>query len=622
MEFEAFIHGVLASTQPAAGDNASRTPNFNSANIGSSPFRPVRTAKIAFYTAIAVAAAIASLTAIPAFAVESTSSIQNLLANKGFYSGEIDGIEGESTKQAIIKAQQFYGLNTDGVAGERTLIALQADKAESSEALTIATNISVSDLQALLTKRGFYKGAVDGVLGSSTQAAIVEAQRFYGLTPDGIVGSKTVEALEADKNTPQVLASSFTEDDVINLQKLLTSRGFYSGPISGFIGDLTKEAILKAQKFYGLTEDGIPGKSTLAALEADSEYKKSAKTEDVRNVQTLLSERGFYKGAIDGVLGEETKEAIRAAQKSYGLTVDGVAGAETVSALNGSKSRRVSTRSTSTDGATAKTTTKTAAVPDKTPEKPVAKNTAKPSPASRTISAKPSSAKTEVSKTVAAKPAPKAEKPAESAVTVKPSSTKTTATKPSNAHETVNKVAAKSSTAHPESAKTAATKPATKPATTADKTAVKPSTAKPAAAKPSTPLAEVTETVAAAKPTPAATKPAAQPTPAQTVAAKPAPVTPAEATKPTPETATTASAPIQATNAKSGASKNVQVSELQSLLATRGFFTGSSTGMLDNETKNAIVRAQSFYGLTPADGELSTALVDSLNRDPFIAKDN
>ncbi|NJM27323.1 MAG: peptidoglycan-binding protein [Pseudanabaena sp. RU_4_16] len=64
------------------------------------------------------------------------------------------------------------------------------------------------------------------------------------------------------------------------------------------------------------------------------------------------------------------------------------------------------------------------------------------------------------------------------------------------------------------------------------------------------------------------------------------------------------------------------MSELQGLLATRGFFTGSSTGVLDSETKNAIVRAQSFYGLTPADGELSTALVDSLNRDPFIAKDN
>jgi peptidoglycan hydrolase-like protein with peptidoglycan-binding domain len=626
MEFEAFIHGVLASTQPAAGDDASRTPNSNSASTGSRQFNPVRTAKIAFYATITAATAIASLTAIPAFAAESTSSIQNLLANKGFYSGEIDGIEGDSTKQAIIKAQQFYGLNTDGVVGEQTLIALQDNNAESSEALTIAANISVSDLQALLAKRGFYKGAVDGVLGSSTQAAIVEAQRFYGLTPDGIVGNKTIEALEADKNTPNVATSSFTEDDVINLQKLLTSRGFYSGPISGFIGELTKEAIFKAQKFYGLTEDGVPGQSTLAALEADSEYKKSAKTEDVRSIQSLLSERGFYKGEIDGVLGEATKEAIRDAQKSYGLTVDGVAGSETVSALNGSKSRKISTRSTATDRAPAKTATKTNAVPAKTAEKTAAKTTAKTSPATRAIATKPSTTKPEVSKTVAAKPAPKAEKPAESAVTVKPSTTKTmatTATKPSTAHPETNKtestkVAAKPSSAKPEATKTTAAKPATKPAITSEKTA-QPSPAKPATVEPLTPLAEVTQTVAATKPAPTATKPTAQPAPA-----KPAPeaaIKVATATKPT-EATTTASASSPTVNTKSSASKNVQVSELQSLLTTRGFFTGSSTGVMDNETKNAIVRAQSFYGLTPADGELSSALVDSLNRDPFIAKDN
>ncbi len=618
MEFEAFIHGVLVSSQPAAGDDASRTPNSNFASTGFSSFNPVHTAKVAFYATFAVAAAIVSLSAIPAFAAESTSNIQNLLADKGFYSGEIDGIEGDSTKQAIIKAQQHYGLNTDGIAGDRTLLVLQDTNAESDSALTIAANISVSDLQALLAKRGFYKGAVDGVLGASTKAAIVEAQRFYGLTPDGIVGNKTVEAIEADKNALNLTASSFTEDDAIDLQKLLTSRGFYSGPISGFIGELTKDAILKAQKFYGLTEDGVPGKATLAALEADSEYKKSAKTEDVRSVQTLLSERGFYKGAIDGVLGEETKEAIRAAQKSFGLAVDGVAGSETVSALSGSKSRRVSTRSTTTDRATAKIPTKIAAVSDKTPEKPTAKTTVKPNPSNKTVSAKPSLAKTEVTKTtVEAKPATKTEKPVASTVTVKPSS-KTTAAKPSVTPEAVNKdvatKAAKPSTTA-ETPKTAATKPAP----TADKTAVKPSPTKPSSAKPSTPLAEVAQTVATAKPL-------AQPTPAQTVAARPAPTAevPKAATAPKPalEPTTTASSAVQTANTKSSASKNVQVSELQGLLTTRGFFTGSSTGVLDSETKNAIVRAQSFYGLTPADGELSPGLVDSLNRDPFIAKDN
>lgn len=602
MEFQAFVHGVFASTQSAASDDASCTQNPSFVNTA---FKSALTAKVAFYTTLAVAAAVGSLTSLPVFAAEraSTSDLQSLLADRGFYGGEIDGIEGEGTKQAIIKAQQFYGLNTDGVAGEVTLVALQEDKAESATTTAIATNISVSDLQTLLAKRGFYKGDIDGIWGSSTRDAVIQAQKFYGLTPDGVVGSKTVTALESDTDSAQA-ASNLTGDDVVKLQKLLTSRGFYSGPVSGFVGDLTKEAILKAQKFYGLTEDGVPGKATFAALEADSEYKKSAKTEDIKHVQSLLSERGFYKGEIDGVLGEGTKEAIRTAQRFYGLTVDGVAGAETVSALSGNKSRRVSTHSTSstksttasTDRTTIKTATatRTASVPEKTASKqPPVKTGAKPSSPTK-IAAKPAPAKTEATKTTATKPAPaasKVEKPAASQVTVKPSSVKPAVTKSAPAQETTKVTAAK-----------------------------------PTATKP-TPAKEAAKPDLATKPTPADMPKVEDPAPVQPTAVKPKPADRPEALNPTapqPTPETTASIePSSPVSSKPGTNnKNVKVSELQSLLATRGFFTGSTTGVMDNETKNAIMRAQSFYGLTPADGDPSSALVESLNRDPFVAKDN
>ena len=50
-------------------------------------------------------------------------------------------------------------------------------------------------LQSTLRRIGYYQGAVDGVFGLATQAAVIAFQLAYGLTPDGIVGEKTWAAL-------------------------------------------------------------------------------------------------------------------------------------------------------------------------------------------------------------------------------------------------------------------------------------------------------------------------------------------------------------------------------------------------------------------------------------------
>lgn len=46
-------------------------------------------------------------------------------------------------------------------------------------------------------------------------------------------------------------------------------------------------------------------------------------------VQKALAEAGFYKGAMDGVLGPKTRAAIRVFQEKHGLTVDGKCGPKT-----------------------------------------------------------------------------------------------------------------------------------------------------------------------------------------------------------------------------------------------------------------------------------------------------
>ena len=43
----------------------------------------------------------------------------------------------------------------------------------------------------------------------------------------------------------------------------------------------------------------------------------------VAQVQTQLARAGYYRGPIDGVIGSETRRAIRAYQRSNGLRADG-----------------------------------------------------------------------------------------------------------------------------------------------------------------------------------------------------------------------------------------------------------------------------------------------------------
>lgn len=58
--------------------------------------------------------------------------------------------------------------------------------------------------------------------------------------------------------------------------------------------------------------------------------KVGSKGNEVRQIQTKLKQLGYYKGTIDGVYGNNTKNAVIAFQKNCGLTADGVAGPKTL----------------------------------------------------------------------------------------------------------------------------------------------------------------------------------------------------------------------------------------------------------------------------------------------------
>ena len=134
------------------------------------------------------------------------SELQQLLQNKGFYTGKIDGDFGQGTLNAVLKFQKDNGLQADGIVGNSSWAALRA----ASKPATNPTSVNilptllpgskggaVNQAQQLLKAKGYYQGRLDGDFGAGTRDAIAAFQRANGLTVDGKVGEKTWQKLQA-----------------------------------------------------------------------------------------------------------------------------------------------------------------------------------------------------------------------------------------------------------------------------------------------------------------------------------------------------------------------------------------------------------------------------------------
>lgn len=62
--------------------------------------------------------------------------------------------------------------------------------------------------------------------------------------------------------------------------------------------------------------------------------RKGCRGEAVRELQERLNYLGYSCGVVDGIFGDDTKDAVKAFQAEHGLAVDGVVGPKTWSELN------------------------------------------------------------------------------------------------------------------------------------------------------------------------------------------------------------------------------------------------------------------------------------------------
>lgn len=118
------------------------------------------------------------------------------------------------------------------------------------------------------------------------------------------------------------------------IQKLLKLYGYRVGNPDGILGPNTRAAVGQFQRDAGLTVTKFIDQETWDKLSEFIEAGLVVKGElHYVTVQQALKKAGFDPGKSDGHVGQKTKDAIIAFQKSEGLKGDGRIGYKTLKAL-------------------------------------------------------------------------------------------------------------------------------------------------------------------------------------------------------------------------------------------------------------------------------------------------
>jgi len=232
----------------------------------------------------------------------------------------------------------------------------------------------VRHLQQNLNKAGYFVTAnPTDYFGPATKNAVMRLQKDYNLVPDGIYGPLTEKALmdklnaiskattqtsntslQTQSTVTRTLKYGMQGNDVKELQNALAKLGYFNTTPTGYFGSITRDAVIKFQKANNLTPDGIVGpltQKTIQGLLAGKDQQASQPTDspkiqypsgfsrnmkkgdtgdDVKLLQTLLKEIGYYTKDITGTYDDNTLNAVMDFQKYYSLAVDGIAGINTI----------------------------------------------------------------------------------------------------------------------------------------------------------------------------------------------------------------------------------------------------------------------------------------------------
>ena len=173
-------------------------------------------------------------------------------------------------------AEQF---NAAAVALELSWLRLFADAGclsdEQAQAATAAVSAYTATLQQALTDAGYYSGAIDGVYGPDTVAAIENLQTANGLPVTGTVDKATADALQAALEAVHGAASQEAVAATAAIQQTLKVSGFWDGPVDGVWTPELTEAVKELQTALGVEATGTIDSATVAAFQKAVEDLKN-----------------------------------------------------------------------------------------------------------------------------------------------------------------------------------------------------------------------------------------------------------------------------------------------------------------------------------------------------------
>ncbi len=163
----------------------------------------------------------------------------------------------------------------------------------------------VRELQQALIDLGYLTGTADGVFGNKTENAVRQFQKNNRLTVDGLAGTATREA---------ILSKAQAKKSHVNQTSSPTPTPVPAVPDTG-----------------SSSSSGSQESSSLFGNYASIRYGN--KGDRVKSLQQALITLGFLGGKPDGIFGNQTKNAVKAFQRSRKLSADGIAGKKTLSAI-------------------------------------------------------------------------------------------------------------------------------------------------------------------------------------------------------------------------------------------------------------------------------------------------
>jgi len=165
-------------------------------------------------------------------------------------------------------SEQF---NSAVVALEMAWLRLFADAgclpAEQQQLAVAAVSAYTAALQQSLTDAGYYAGAIDGVYGPATVAAVEALQTANGLPVTGTVDKATADALQAALEAVNGAASQASVASTAALQQTLKLVGFWDGPVDGIWTPALTDAVKAFQVELGVEPTGTVDAATIAAFE-------------------------------------------------------------------------------------------------------------------------------------------------------------------------------------------------------------------------------------------------------------------------------------------------------------------------------------------------------------------